>query len=245
MERMSPRRSSYGPGMPWTTIELGEVQIEPGKPRYPLKEGVAPWERMNFSGSSSSCFVVTPGRALERSILRQRAWMSPAAAIASICSEVLRMIIPRYMVLSVSHTLLVLSAQSREHRVNPLLDLVGWMLALHPLEDPLVLEVVDQWLGLLVVLREAVLDHLWLVVVADDQLASVEVADSILRRGVEVEVIDVARVLLAGAAAAEAADDLLFRDFDQDRGGQVAMELTHLRLERLSLRERAGEAVQD
>ena len=30
---MSPRFSSYAPGIPWTTIEFGEVQIEPGKPR--------------------------------------------------------------------------------------------------------------------------------------------------------------------------------------------------------------------
>jgi hypothetical protein len=32
-EMMSPRSSSYGPGIPCTTIEFGEAQIEPGKPR--------------------------------------------------------------------------------------------------------------------------------------------------------------------------------------------------------------------
>ncbi len=32
-EMMSPRWSRYGPGIPWTTIEFGEAQIEPGKPR--------------------------------------------------------------------------------------------------------------------------------------------------------------------------------------------------------------------
>src|SRR5215216_697114 len=109
--------------MPWTTIELGEVQIEPGKPRYPLKDGTALWERMNFSAASSSSFVVTPGRDLERSIRRQRAWISPAAAIASICSEVLRMIMPRYMIRSGSNLHLLLAPEGGEKGVDPLLDL--------------------------------------------------------------------------------------------------------------------------
>ena len=33
IDRMSPRSSLYGPGIPCTIIELGEVQIEPGNPR--------------------------------------------------------------------------------------------------------------------------------------------------------------------------------------------------------------------
>ncbi len=37
--------------MPCTIIELGEAQIEPGKPRYPLNAGSAPWERMNRSAA--------------------------------------------------------------------------------------------------------------------------------------------------------------------------------------------------
>ena len=32
-ERMSPRPSLYGPGMPCTIIELGDAQIDPGNPR--------------------------------------------------------------------------------------------------------------------------------------------------------------------------------------------------------------------
>ena len=32
-EMMSPSASSTSPGIPWTTSELGEAQIEPGKPR--------------------------------------------------------------------------------------------------------------------------------------------------------------------------------------------------------------------
>ena len=33
IDRMSPRPSLYGPGMPWTIIEFGEAHIDPGKPR--------------------------------------------------------------------------------------------------------------------------------------------------------------------------------------------------------------------
>ena len=32
-DRRSPRFRRYEPGIPWTTMELGEAQIEPGKPR--------------------------------------------------------------------------------------------------------------------------------------------------------------------------------------------------------------------
>ena len=32
-DRMSPRESLYGPGIPCTTMELGEAQIDPGNPR--------------------------------------------------------------------------------------------------------------------------------------------------------------------------------------------------------------------
>src|SRR3954466_2548642 len=79
---------------------------------------------MNFSAASSSSLVVTPGRALERSMRRQRAWILPASAISSICSEVFRMIMPRYMVPS-SHSLLFLAAEGGEDPVDSLLHLVG------------------------------------------------------------------------------------------------------------------------
>src|SRR5512132_4100215 len=118
---------------------------------------------MNFSAVSSSSLVVTPGRALERSILRQRAWILPASAIASTCADVLRMIIPRY----ISHSLLFLAAQRLDYPLDSLLDLIRGLPAVHPVEDATFVVIVDQGLGLLAVLREAVLDHLWLVVVAD------------------------------------------------------------------------------
>src|SRR5215218_7639808 len=97
---------------------------------------MAPWERMNFSAASSSALVATPGRALERSIRRQRAWISPAAAIASICSEVFRTIIPRYMIRSLSHPLLFLAPERGDDRMYPLLNLVRRLGAVDPVEDP-------------------------------------------------------------------------------------------------------------
>src|SRR5689334_19898677 len=140
---------------------------------------------MNFSAASSSSLVVTPGRALERSIRRHLAWIAPAAAIASICSEVFLMIMPRYMFPSLSHSLLLLAPQRGDDAVDPLFDLVRGLRAIHPVQDATLLVVADQGLGLLAVSREAVLDHIRLVVVADDQLGAVEVADTFLLRRVE------------------------------------------------------------
>src|SRR5215208_5347523 len=200
---------------------------------------------MNFSAASSSSLVVTPGRALERSIRRQRAWIWPAAAIASICSEVLRMIMPRYTTQTLSHPLLFLTAERGDDPVNPLLDLVWRHGPVDLVEDALILVVRDERLGLLPVLREAVLDHLGLVVIADDQLAAVDVADPLLLRRVELDVIDVARVLLARAPSAQSAHDLLLRDLDQDGGGHLSVQLLHLGVERLGLRHGAWEAVED
>src|SRR4029079_11870488 len=153
---------------------------------------------MNFSAASSSSLVVTPGRALEPSIRRQRAWILPASAIASICSDVLRMIMPRYMFPTSSHPLLFLAAKRGEDAVDPLFHRIRRPLAVHMIEDATFLVIVDQGLSLLAVGGQAVLDHVRLVVVTDDQLGAVDVADALLLRRVEVDVIDVARVLLAG-----------------------------------------------
>src|SRR5215208_7237008 len=107
---------------------------------------------MYFSAASSSSLVVTPGRALERSIRRQRAWIWPAAAIASICSVVLRMIMPRYIVRSLSYFHFLLAADGGEEPVDALLDLLRGTLTGHGMEDATLLVVVDQRRGLLPVL---------------------------------------------------------------------------------------------
>src|SRR5262245_35522949 len=114
---------------------------------------------MNFSAASSSSLVVTPGRTLERSIRRQRAWISPAAAIASTCSGVLRMIIERYTCRPVSYLHLLLPTKGGKKRVDSLLDLLRRLLAVDPVQDAPLLVVVDQRLGLLAVLLQSMLDH--------------------------------------------------------------------------------------
>src|SRR5512139_1700610 len=200
---------------------------------------------MNFSAASSSSLVVTPGRALERSIRRQRAWIFPASAIASICSEVLRMIMPRYTGESLSYLHLLLATEGGEQGVDALLDLIGWTLSGQAVEDATLLVIGDQRLGLLAVLREAVLDHLGLVVVADDQPGAVEVADALLLRRVELDVVDVGRVLLAGATTSQPAHDLLLGDVDQDGRRDLPVQLDHPGVEGLGLRPGAGETVED
>jgi hypothetical protein len=114
IDRMSPRFSWYEPGMPCTTIELGDAQMEPGKPRYPLKAGSAPWERMKRSAAASRSAVVTPGRAFERSIAWQRARMRPACAILSSSSGVLRRIIVTGSYISASSASVASVARMRE-----------------------------------------------------------------------------------------------------------------------------------
>ncbi len=78
--------------MPCTTIAFGDAQIEPGKPRKPLKVGVAPWERMKRSAATSSSSVLTPGRTLPSTSLSVCTRIAPAAAIFSISAGVFLMI---------------------------------------------------------------------------------------------------------------------------------------------------------
>ena len=44
--------------MPWTTIEFGDAQIDPGKPRYPLNDGLGALRRDEALGG----FVEVGGR---------------------------------------------------------------------------------------------------------------------------------------------------------------------------------------
>src|SRR5215204_1197630 len=113
------------------------------------------------------------------------------------------------------------------------------------IEDATLVVVVDQRLGLLAVLGQAVPDDLGLVVIADDQLPAIDVADALLLGWVELDVVDVARVLLTGAAPAEPAQDLLLRDVDQDDRRDLPPQLGHPRVEGLGLGDGAREAVED
>ena len=86
-EDVAAAAARRGPGCRGPPSSSGEVQIEPGKAAVALEGGDGALGGMNFSAASSSSAVVTPGRHLERSIFRQRAWIAPAAAIASSCSD--------------------------------------------------------------------------------------------------------------------------------------------------------------
>ena len=62
---------------------------------------------------------------------------------------------------------------------------------------------------------------------------------------VEVDVVDVLGFFDAHAPAGQAAHDLLVGHVDQQRGGELAPEALELVVERLRLRARAREAVED
>src|SRR3954453_14215785 len=209
--------------MPWTTIALGEAQIEPGKPRYPLNEGTAPWERMNFSAAWSSSAVVTPSRILEASSFIVRAWMGPAAAILSIsCGDFLMITAGRGR--SAARLELVFEAQRGDRRPDVVVDLGGRAGAVEAPQQVAALVVLDERLGLVVVDGQALGDRLRLVVVALDELGAVLVADALTLGRVELDVVGVP-VLRAGAPAGQAADDLLVGHVDEQDRGQLAPDL--------------------
>src|SRR5204863_6773899 len=159
---------------------------------------------MNRSAASSSSAVVTPGWHFERSIRTQRAWSAPAAAIRSICSAVFRMI---------TRLELLFHAERGEHRPDAVVDLLRRQCAVDRPQEPPLLVVGDQRLRLPVVLHEPVTDHLRLVVVADLELGSADVADPFVLGRIELDVEDVP-FLDAHPSSAEAADGLVvgYRD---------------------------------
>src|SRR5689334_11102903 len=125
---------------------------------------------MKRSAAWSSSSVVTPGRTLpaSRSIVRTR--ISPARAILSISAGVFLMIMG-------SETFF--EPQRREGGPDVIVDLGGAAGAVEAPQQPLVLVVVDQRLGLLMVGREALLHHLGLVVLALLERTAAEVAHAL------------------------------------------------------------------
>src|SRR3954469_9030591 len=130
---------------------------------------------MNFSAASSSSPVVTPGRTLPSSSLRVRTRMSPAAAILSISSGVLRMIMWRVGPLD-----LFLEPQCGEGGPDVVVHLRRRAAAVEALQDAALVVEVDERLGLLPVGLQALADGLGLVVVALDELGPVDVADALV-----------------------------------------------------------------
>ena len=67
MLTMSPSTNCRGPGMPWTTSSLIEMQVEAGKgtvPGKPLNSGSAVCSAKKRSTTASISAVVTPGRSI-------------------------------------------------------------------------------------------------------------------------------------------------------------------------------------
>src|SRR3954451_13400422 len=102
---------------------------------------------MNFSAAASSSPVVTPGRTLPSSRCRVRTRMSPAAAIFSISSGVLRMIIATGR----SDLDLLFEPERRQRGPDVVVDLGRRPYAVEALEDAAVLVVLDERLGLLAI----------------------------------------------------------------------------------------------
>src|SRR6266550_346472 len=146
---------------------------------------------MKRSAASSSSAVVMPGWHFERSMRRHRAWITPAAAIRSICSGVFLMIIRRSPRQRKPSLELFFHAQGGEQGSNPVVDLVGLQRAVHPPQQSLGLVVGHHRLGLRVVLLEAVADDLGLVVLADLQARAADVADVLVLRRIELDMEDV------------------------------------------------------
>src|SRR4051812_3520910 len=124
---------------------------------------------MNFSAALSSSPVVTPVRALVRSIERQRASTRPAAAIFSISSGVFRTITGDSVEAAGKPEPaleLVLEPERGERGPYVVVNLAGRALAVEAAEQVLILVAVHQRARLVVVDLEPVLDRVGLVVVA-------------------------------------------------------------------------------
>src|SRR3954453_15305503 len=233
--------------MPWTTIEFGEAQIEPGKPRYPLNAGVAPCERMYFSAARSRSAVVTPSRTLDSRSLSVRTRMAPAAAILSISSGVLRMSAARYRVRArrprSSGSVLVLHAQRRDRRPEVVVDLGRTARPVEAVQEVVVVVVVDERRRLLAIDLEALADRLPAVVLALLERLAVDVAHVVVLRRVVLDVVGVA--VRAHAPAGEPPDDVVLGHVDEQRGGETPVDLLQRLVQRPGLRVRAREPVEE
>src|SRR6478609_2116039 len=121
---------------------------------------------------------------------RQRTRISPAAAILSTFSGVLRMIILYTLVPSSWHSLnglVGLEPQGRQGALDLVGDRVGRHCTVDLAQQALAVVVLDQGRRLLVVLLEPVADHLGFVVVAGYELAAVDVANALLLGRVELD----------------------------------------------------------
>src|SRR4051794_6248341 len=114
---------------------------------------------MKRSAALSSSPVVTPARALVRSMFRQRARTRPAAAIWSISSgDFLTITCEELRAGGPPRLELFLELQRGERRADVVVDLARRALAVEAAQQALVLVVLDERLRLVVVDLEPVLD---------------------------------------------------------------------------------------
>src|SRR3954463_15722457 len=191
---------------------------------------------MNFSAAASSSPVVTPGRifAASRSIVRTR--ISPARAILSISAGDFLTIIAR------SSLEAFFQAQRRQRRPDVVVDLDLVPGAVEAPEQPALLVVLLERLGLLVVGGEPLLDRLGPVVLALVQRLAALVAALVVLGRVVRDVVQVP--VRALPAAGQALDDARVGRVDQQRCGQLAAALRELLAQRVGLRDVARESVQ-
>src|SRR3954471_12682581 len=192
---------------------------------------------MNFSAASSRSAVVTPSRTFAASSSRVLTRISPAAAMRSISSGVFLTITARLRLE------LVLEPERGDRRADVVVDLGRRAGAVEAPEQAALLVEGNQLGRLVVVDAEALAHRLGLVVVALDELRAVLVTDALVLGRVEVDVVDVAR-LLAHAAAGDPFDDLLVRRLDEQHRGQPVSEILERAVERLRLLGVARKAVE-
>src|SRR5579872_2952716 len=179
---------------------------------------------MKRSAAWSSSCVLTPWRTLPASRFMVLTRIAPAAAMRSTSSGLFLMITTAPVrnpsqceSRSDSHSHVVLQAQGRDHGADVVVDLGLIACPVDAAHQALGVVVVDQRLGLVVVDLQSPLDHVGLVVVALDQARAVLVANAVVLRRVELDVVVVAG-LHADAAARQPPHDLLVGHVDEQRG---------------------------
>ena len=194
-------------------MSFGEMQIEPGKPRKPLNDGTRALRADELLGGPVELLGVTPGADLRRDQYRDAAWTSPEAAI---CVELGRGLRDDHGVrVHARASRRVFEAQRRDLRADVVVDLGRRPRAVEAAQQPALARrsrrAARSARGR-PSRRFAIVSGLsssrWI------SSRAVDVADALVLRRVELDVVDAAG-LRRDAAAGEAADDLFVGDVDQ------------------------------
>src|SRR5579863_5560205 len=172
--KTSPSARRRPDGIPWMISSFTEVHRQQGYPRYPLNAGRAPSSARRFSTCFSSSSVEIPGRTRSRISSRISLAIRPLRRSRSISAGDLQMI----MILDKRPDL-----TGDSFRLSVAVDAVK----IRPMPV-----VINQRLCLLLVSSLPLPNRLFIVVRPVDQRATVDVADSLLFRRLEVGVVDFA-----------------------------------------------------